>query len=192
MMRRVARAPQAEDRAPRRTRASAESARQPCYVNSLAMGNVIQLVPEKLDALHDALNSYIREKGLRSTNQRRLVSDIFFRTRGHLSTDDLLALVHKREPSVGYATVYRTLKLLAECGLAYERQFRDGPTRYELAHAEKHHDHLICVQCGRIEEFEDHAIEELQEQVARRHGFALSSHRHELYGVCVGCQKARA
>jgi len=156
------------------------------------MGNASLPVGEKVDAMHEALNAYMREKGLRSTNQRRLVSDVFFRTRGHLSIDDLLALVRKKDPTVGYATVYRTLKLLSESGLAYERQFRDGPTRYELAHPESHHDHLICVQCGRIEEFEDQAIEDLQEQVARRHGFAPSSHRHELYGVCAGCQKGRS
>jgi Fur family ferric uptake transcriptional regulator len=156
------------------------------------MGKALPPLPEKVDAMHDALVAYMRDKGLRSTNQRRLVSDVFFRSKGHLSIDDLLALVRKKDASVGYATVYRTLKLLSESGLAYERQFRDGPTRYELAHAESHHDHLICVQCGRIEEFEDHEIETLQENVARRHGFALSSHRHELYGVCAGCQKARA
>lgn len=156
------------------------------------MGKVILPFPENADALYDALGVYMRARGLRSTNQRRLVCDIFCRARGHLSTDDLLALVRKKDPAVGYATVYRTLKLLSESGLAYERQFRDGPTRYELAHTEQHHDHLICVECGRIEEFEDRRIEELQEQVARRHGFVASSHRHELYGVCAGCQKAHA
>ena len=145
----------------------------------------------EVNGMHDQLADYIRKKGLRSTNQRRLVSDIFFRAKGHLSIDDLLAMVRKKDPSVGYATVYRTLKLLSECGLAYERQFRDGPTRYELAHDESHHDHLICVQCGRIEEFEEDRIEKLQESVAERHGFKLSSHRHELYGVCSGCQRAR-
>jgi Fur family ferric uptake transcriptional regulator len=156
-------------------------------------GNASAAPPQPdVEALHSALNEYMRRKGLRSTSQRRLVCDIFFRSRGHLSIDDLLALVRKRDAAVGYATVYRTLKLLSESGLAYERQFRDGPTRYELAHADDHHDHLICVQCGAIEEFEDREIEALQEAVARRHGFALSSHRHELYGVCAGCQRARA
>ena len=143
-----------------------------------------------VSGMHDQLAEYMRQKGLRSTNQRRLVCEIFFRSQEHLSTDDLLLLVRKKDPTVGYATVYRTLKLLAESGLAFERQFRDGPTRYELAHPdEAHHDHLICIQCGRIEEFEEDGIEVLQEEVARRHGFALSSHRHELYGVCATCQK---
>jgi Fur family ferric uptake transcriptional regulator len=145
-----------------------------------------------VEGLHDALNTYMRRKGLRSTNQRRLVSDVFFRSRGHLSIDDLLAAVRRKDPTVGYATVYRTLKLLSESGLANERQFRDGPTRYELANEAHHHDHLICVDCGRIEEFEEPRIEELQEEVAARHGFLSSSHRHELYGVCAVCQKAKS
>jgi Fur family ferric uptake transcriptional regulator len=149
-------------------------------------------VPDEIESKHDALNDYIRKKGLRSTNQRRLVSDVFFRQRGHLSIDDLLALVRRKDPAVGYATVYRTLKLLSESGLAYERQFRDGPTRYELAVEDHHHDHLICIECGRIEEFEEPRIEKLQEDVAHRHGFAVSSHRHELYGICAGCQKSRS
>ena len=139
--------------------------------------------------MHEELNTYMRDRGLRSTNQRRLVCDVFFRARGHLSIDELLVLVKKKDPTVGYATIYRTLKLLAESGLAYERQFRDGPARYELAHADGHHDHLICIQCGIIEEFEEPEIESLQDLVAKKHGFVLSSHRHELYGVCASCQK---
>jgi Fur family ferric uptake transcriptional regulator len=140
--------------------------------------------------MHELLAEYMRQKGLRSTNQRRLVCDVFFKSHGHLSIDDLLALVKKKDPSVGYATVYRTLKLLAESGLANERQFRDGPTRYELANDDHHHDHLICVNCGRIEEFEEARIEELQDAVAARHGFIVSSHRHELYGVCARCSQS--
>ena len=88
------------------------------------------------------------------------------------------------DPKVGYATVYRTLRLLAECKMANARHFGDGVTRYELADDEHHHDHLICVDCGAIVEFEDDAIELLQERVAERHGFTLQSHKHELYGHC--------
>ena len=90
---------------------------------------------------------------------------------------------------MGYATVYRTLRLLAECELANVRHFGDGVARYELAdEGERHHDHLICMNCTRIVEFEDEAIEVLQDRVAERHGFKLRSHKHELYGVCPDCQ----
>jgi Fur family ferric uptake transcriptional regulator len=146
---------------------------------------------EDVDGLQDQLNAYMERKGLRSTAQRRLVSDTFFRARGHLSIDDMLAMVRKRDPKVGYATVYRTLKLLVECGLANERQFEDTVTRFEVAHHDSHHDHLICLGCKRIVEFEDRQIERLQETVATRFGFELVSHKHELYGLCEKCSKTR-
>jgi Fur family ferric uptake transcriptional regulator len=85
--------------------------------------------------------------------------------------------------------VYRTLKLLTECGVAFERRFGDGLTRYELADEESHHDHLICVECGTIIEFEEPRIDQIEEEIAKRHGFALRSHKHEMYGVCADCQK---
>jgi Fur family transcriptional regulator, ferric uptake regulator len=146
---------------------------------------------QEVEGLQDQLNAYMERKGLRSTAQRRLVSDTFFRARGHLSIDDMLALVRKRDPKVGYATVYRTLKLLVECGLANERQFEDTVTRFEVAHHDSHHDHLICLGCKRIVEFEDRQIERLQETVATRFGFELVSHKHELYGLCEKCSETR-
>lgn len=138
--------------------------------------------------LQDQLSAYMERKGLRSTTQRRLVSEVFFSTGGHLSIDETLALVRIRDPKVGYATVYRTMRLLVECGLANERQFEDTVTRFEVSHGDSHHDHLICLQCRRIVEFEDAEIEALQESVALRHGYSLVSHKHELYGLCEQCQ----
>ena len=110
-----------------------------------------------------------------------------------LTRDCPIAKVRQQDSRVGYATVYRTLRLLAECELANVRHFGDGVTRYEVAdEGEHHHDHLICTDCKRIVEFEDEAIEVLQDRVAERYGFALRSHKHELYGVCPDCQKAKA
>ncbi len=153
------------------------------------MGEAAPLSEDTIAALHDSLQAYITKKGFRSTNQRRLVTDIFFRSSGHLSIEDLLAKVREQDPRVGYATVYRTLRLLAECELANVRHFGDGVTRYELADERKHHhDHLICTECKRIVEFEDDAIELLQDRVAERYGFRLKSHKHELYGLCPECQ----
>jgi Fur family ferric uptake transcriptional regulator len=138
--------------------------------------------------LQARLSGYMQKAGLRSTAQRRLVTDVFFKTEGHLSIEELLLLVRQRDPKVGYATVYRTLKMLAASGLANARQFGDGMTRFEVAHAGHHHDHLICLECGRIEEFEDDRIEQLQNNIAKRHGFQLKSHKHELYGFCKQCR----
>ncbi|NOU27581.1 MAG: transcriptional repressor [Polyangiaceae bacterium] len=128
------------------------------------------------------------KKGLRSTDQRRLIVETFFRAPNHISIEELLSDVRAQDPKVGYATVYRTLKLLTECGVAFERRFGDGLTRYELADEEAHHDHLICVECGKITEFEEPKIEALQESIASKYGFLLRSHKHEMYGVCPECQ----
>jgi Fur family ferric uptake transcriptional regulator len=142
-----------------------------------------------LEHFRSLLQQYMAKKGLRSTDQRRLIVDTFFTAPNHVSIEELLAEVRREDPRVGYATVYRTLKLLAECGVALERRFGDGLTRYELADDTSHHDHLICVECGKITEFEEPRIEELQEQIARRYGYELRSHKHEMYGVCPDCQR---
>ena len=99
-------------------------------------------------------------------------------------------LVRQDDPRVSVATVYRTMKLLGESGLAHARNFGDGQTRYEPAIGRDHHDHLICTRCGTIIEFENDQIERMQDAVARRHGFKVTSHKMELYGLCKACQKA--
>ena len=144
-----------------------------------------------LEHFRTILHDHMVRKGLRSTDQRRLIVETFFRSPNHVSIEELLAQVRREDPRVGYATVYRTLKLLAECGVANERRFSDGLTRYELADEASHHDHLICLECGDIVEFEEDRIEALQEEVAERHGFLLRSHKHEMYGVCPKCQKRK-
>ncbi len=130
---------------------------------------------------------YLQTHRLNTTQQRELIVDYFFKSHEHVSIDDLLARVRTRNAKVGYATVYRTLKLLVEAGLAIQRQFGDGQARFELAG--EHHDHLICTQCGLIIEFEDDEIEALQDKVADRFGFNVERHRHELYGKCKDCRQ---
>jgi len=144
-----------------------------------------------LEHFRTLLHDHMIKKGLRSTDQRRLIVETFFQSPNHVSIEELLAQVRREDAKVGYATVYRTLKLLAECGVAYERKFGDGLTRYELADEASHHDHLICVECATIVEFEEPRIEVLQEEVAERHGYLLRSHKHEMYGICPDCQAAR-
>jgi Fur family ferric uptake transcriptional regulator len=148
-----------------------------------------QLQHDHVEHLREMLAAYMTKKGLRSTEQRRLIVDTFFQAAAHITIEELLSRVRELDPRVGYATVYRTLKLLAECGVASERQFGDGVTRYELADGDAHHDHLICVECRQVTEFEEPRIEELQDQIAVRYGFELRSHKHELYGVCPACQR---
>lgn len=142
-----------------------------------------------LARFREQLQQHMARKGLRATDQRRLIVESFFQAPHHISIEELLAVVRKDDAKIGYATVYRTLKLLTECGVAFERKFGDGLTRYELADDEAHHDHLICVECSKIVEFEEPRIEELQELVAKEHGFVLQSHKFELYGTCTDCRR---
>ena len=114
--------------------------------------------------------------------QREAIVDAFLRSTGHVNLEDLLTSARKKNPGVGLATVYRTVKLLEDAGLAASRQFGSGQTLYEIAG--EHHDHIICKQCHFIVEFESEEIERLQSDIARSQGFAIIQHRHELFGLC--------
>ena len=139
------------------------------------------------DKPEDILNRYLSEKGMKQTRQRQAIVSTFFKTNKHIKIEELLEEVRKVEPSIGYVTVYRTLLLLKECGLAHQRHFGDGQSLFEKATS--HHDHMICIKCGSISEFEDDRIEDLQEQIAKEKNFKIVSHRHEIYGCCSRCQQ---
>jgi Fur family ferric uptake transcriptional regulator len=139
---------------------------------------------EDVQGLMGQFHAYLAKKGLKSTKQRDIIAERFFSASGHVSIEELLALARADHPRVGYATVYRTLKLLTECGLAAERRFGEGQTTYETAGENEHHDHLICLECGHVLEFHNEAIEREQERVARSFGFNVVRHKHELYGLC--------
>ena len=137
----------------------------------------------ELTELRARWTAYLTENHLNTTQQRELIVEQFFKCQHHISIDELLAKARKRNRKIGYATVYRTLKLLVDSGVAIQRQFGDGQSRFEVSG--EHHDHLICIKCGLIMEFEDDEIELLQEQIAKRlGGFEVVRHRHELYGLC--------
>ncbi len=132
--------------------------------------------------------SFLRRKGLRNTPQRQRIVEVFFSKNGHLTTEEMYNRVRSEDSSLGQATVYRTMKLLCEAGLAREVRFGDGIARYEHA-GETHHDHLICERCGRNLEVMDPQIELLQDVLTRQHGYIPTSHRLYLYGICPECQK---
>ncbi len=138
-----------------------------------------------------ALGTYLAQRGLKHSRQRERIAEVFFGLGGHVSVDELLVHARREDRRVSLATVYRTMKLLAESGLATAREFGDGQTRYEVAAGRAHHDHLICTRCGDIVEFANEQIESLQEAVARRHGFEVERHRLELYGRCARCREGR-
>lgn len=141
----------------------------------------------KLADKKELLQKYLHEKGLKSTIQRDDIIDTFFKANTHISLEELLKKVRRKNSKIGYATVYRTMKLLTECGIALERQFGDGQTRYEHIPDDSHHDHCICVKCGKIIEFENQKIEHLQKEIADKLNFTVNNHKLELYGLCSKC-----
>lgn len=147
--------------------------------------------PEGADPL-DLFSEYLTEHGLRMTPQRRLILEVFLDRGGHMAPEELYDEVRRVDPSVGQATVYRTVKLLADSGLAKAVRFDDGVTRYEPKHGREHHDHLICERCRHTEEILDERIETLQEELARNHGFVLTGHKMHLYGLCAKCRREKS
>jgi Fur family ferric uptake transcriptional regulator len=132
--------------------------------------------------------TFLLERGLKASKARDAIVDAFLETTKHVDVQLLHDVARKRNASVGFATVYRTMKLLEEAGLAEAHRFGAAKgTLYEVAVGRAHHDHLICNKCGRIVEFLDPEVERLQEKIATLHGFRLSGHRHELYGLCERC-----
>jgi|SRR5690554_1572199 len=140
------------------------------------------VIGELLSQFHTRLS----EAGLKSTRQRDVIFQTFFRLDKHISVDELLTEVRQEAPHIGYATVYRTLKLLVEHGFAGPRQFDDGQTRFDplFAH-EDEHDHLICVDCRRVIEFDDATVLARLGQIVEELGsFSLTRRKLELYARC--------
>ena len=143
----------------------------------------------KREKKKEVFREFIVREGLKSTRQRDIILDFFLSSKRHMSVEELYRKLRARHPSIGYATVCRTLKLFAQSGIAHEMRFGDGQTRYEPVAEDEHHDHLVCTGCGMIAEFENKTIEELQAGVADRHSFLIRSHKLELYGLCARCRK---
>ncbi|HHL40201.1 MAG TPA: transcriptional repressor [Deltaproteobacteria bacterium] len=139
----------------------------------------------------ETLKRYLEREGLKSTSQRDFIAQTFFKTNTHISIDELLKKVRRKNPSIGYATVYRTMKLLVDSGLAIARHFGDNQTRYENIPKDGHHDHIICVKCLKIVEFHDQKIEDIQDEIARNAGFEVINHKLEIYGYCPACSAGR-
>ncbi|MCW5950491.1 MAG: transcriptional repressor [Pyrinomonadaceae bacterium] len=141
----------------------------------------------KFQRERDVFLEHIRRLGLRRTEQRDLIMETFLRTEAHMTIEDLHDRVRRRDPSIGHTTVYRTLKLLTEAGLAREVRFGDNKTYYEHHFEHEHHDHMICTSCGLVIEFFSPEIEELQDQTAAKFGFVPTHHSLRLWGLCENC-----
>lgn len=131
---------------------------------------------------------HIQKAGLRRTAQRDLILEVFLGMEEHLTSEDLYWIVQKKDPTVGHTTVYRTMKLLTEAGLAREVRFGDNKTYYEHHYDHEHHDHMICTECGKVIEFLSAEIEELQDEMADKFGFKPTHHSLRMWGICAECQ----
>jgi Fur family ferric uptake transcriptional regulator len=141
---------------------------------------------QDLTRARERLSEYLALHGLKQTRQREAILEAFLDAGGHITSEELYERVRGPHPEIGAATVYRSLKLFCDAGIAHPSHFRSGVTVYE--HRAGHHDHLICVGCGEIVEFECSLIEGTQLEIADRYGYRLVNHRHDLYGYCRRCQ----
>ncbi|MHB1546547.1 MAG: Fur family transcriptional regulator [bacterium] len=133
---------------------------------------------------------YIEEKGMRHTKQREAIVDAFFSAGRHITAEELFNAVKGKNPEIGYATVQRNLNLLCESGLTEEIKIGKQKTRYEQKYGSRHHDHLICIKCGRLIEVNDEKIEKLQDKLAKANNFIPIKHKLEIYGICSACGKS--
>jgi len=131
---------------------------------------------------------YLKEKGLLYSKQREQILKTFMKARSHLAIDDLYNAVRKKKPRIGLATVYRTMRVICDCGLAGEVDFGDGVRRFEHKYRHQHHHHLVCIKCGRVIEVTSNQIESLQKKLARQHNFAPTKDTMKIFGICSRCQ----
>lgn len=136
----------------------------------------------------EILEKFIKEKGLRYTPQREEILKIFLGVEKHLSADELHKIVKKKNPGIGYVTVYRTMKLLEKAGLCSSIDFGDGISRFEHRYGHGHHDHLICIKCGSYAEVVKPEIEKLQDELAKERRFMPLKHKLQIFGICRKCK----
>lgn len=144
---------------------------------------------EKFKKEKEIFLEHIQNEGLRRTSQRDLILEIFLNTEEHLTSEDLYWLVQKEDPTVGHTTVYRTMKLLTDAGLAREVRFGDNKTYYEHHYNHEHHDHMICTECGLVIEFYSQELEAMQDEMADKFNFKGTHHSLRIWGLCEQCQQ---
>lgn len=140
----------------------------------------------------EKVGDYLLLEGLKKTSQRTLIMNKILARAGHLSAEDLFSDLKSSHPSIGLATIYRTLKVLKEAGVIEEHNFVEGKAIFELAFPNQHHDHLVCLSCQKVLEFIDNKVEERQKEIATQHGFSLEKHTMNLFGHCSACQEKPA
>ena len=144
-----------------------------------------------MKSAENILRQYLKNNGLLHSKQREQILDIFLKTEKHLTVDDLCQLVRKKNPRVGLATVYRAMRVICGAGLAREVDFGDGVRRFEHEYRHQHHDHLVCLKCGRVIEVMSPEIKKLQERLAKKHNFTPVRRRMKIFGTCRTCKRKK-
>ena len=133
----------------------------------------------------------LKRQGLNLTRQRQEILHTLLAAEKHLTAEELYDLLKRKDPTLGRATIFRTVKLLQECGLAAEVTTAGGRSKYEIKADRPHHDHMVCMECGRITEFQSPRMEHFQDEAIRKHRFEALWHRHEIFGRCRDCRKEK-
>lgn len=149
----------------------------------------VSISRESLREAQEHFNGHLKRVGLKHTGQRDTILLTFLETREHLSTDELFRMVKKRDTKIGFTTVYRTLKLLQECGLASEVAFHDGIARYEHQHNRRSHHHMVCTDCSVSVEFFAPDAERIEQEIGKKFHFETTRHTFQIYGLCADCKK---
>lgn len=160
-----------------------------CFV---IIGSMVGLKKTSLDHREEKEKFFLflKDKGYNTTAQRVCIVDCFFSLHGHMTQEDLYFRVKEFDKKVGLSTVYRTLKILCESGLAQEVRMKDGQVFYEHSFNHKHHDHLVCKTCDSYEEIVDEKLEACKRTVYQDYGYLDRGHELTLYGICSGCQES--
>lgn len=140
----------------------------------------------------DIFRKYLERRGLKLTAERQAVFDVLFVRHEHVEPDEILVRLRAKGKKISRATIYRTLELLVDSGIVGRVRVRESGYRYERLRAGEHHDHLICIECGRVLEFFEPKIESLQDEVCERYGFLALSHSHQMRGICRQCRPRAA
>ncbi len=166
----------------------------PDLKRSLSRRNLFRLSLNKavtMETARQKFEDYLREENYRVTPERFEVLDAVMGTTGHFDADELFLTLKKSGSKVSRATVYNTLDILEECELVFKTRLKDHGSRYEKAFGRSHHDHLVCVKCGKIVEFVDDGIEQAQQAIAKKFKFSLISHSHQIFGLCPDCKNGQ-
>ncbi len=145
--------------------------------------------PEMIREAETIFHQHLKRDGLKHTEQRDKILRAFLETRDHLSTDELHRIVRQKDSRIGFTTVYRTLKLFAECGLASAVEFHDGVARYEHQYNRRSHHHMVCTECGSSVEFFSPEIERVEQDMGRKYRYTPTRHTFQIYGLCEPCKR---